>query len=191
MEDIKKGINKIFNLSIVTSVIIFVLGVFLFIQPDTIIHMISIVFGGIILVPGITTLIDYFKNKYQPSLITGVVTVIIGMILIINTKLVASILPFILGIFFIVNGINRLQYALELRKANHHNFVASLVISILIILSGILFVINPFGGALVITKVMGVFMIIYSILDIVNSIIIKREVRNVEKIIEAQIVEKN
>lgn len=191
MEDIKKGINKIFNLSIVTSVIIFVLGVFLFIQPDTIIHMISIVFGGIILVPGITTLIDYFKNKYQPSLITGVVTVIIGMILIINTKLVASILPFILGIFFIVNGINRLQYALELRKSNNKNFVASLVISIVIILSGILFVINPFGGALVITKVMGIFMIIYSILDIANSIIIKREVRNVEKVIEAQIVEKN
>lgn len=190
MEDIKKGMNKIFNLSIVTSVIIFVLGIFLFVEPDVIINMISIVIGGIILIPGITTLIDYFKNKYQPSLITGVVTVIIGMILIINTKLVASILPFILGIFFIVNGINRMQYALELRKTNNSNYVASLVISILIILSGILFVINPFGGALVITKVMGIFMIIYSILDIVNSIIIKREVRNVEKVLEAEIIEK-
>lgn len=190
MEDIKKGMNKIFNLSIVTSVIIFVLGIFLFVEPDVIINMISIVFGGIILIPGITTLIDYFKNKYQPSLVTGVVTVIIGMILIINTKLVASILPFILGIFFIVNGINRMQYALELRKTNNGNYVASLIISILIILSGVLFVINPFGGALVITKVMGMFMIIYSVLDIVNSIIIKKEVNNVEKIIEAEVVEK-
>lgn len=43
MEDIKKGMNKIFNVSIATSVIILVLGIFLFIQPDTIIHMISIV----------------------------------------------------------------------------------------------------------------------------------------------------
>ena len=49
MEDIKKGMNKIFNVSIATSVIILVLGIFLFIQPDTIIHMISIVLGGIIL----------------------------------------------------------------------------------------------------------------------------------------------
>ena len=174
MEDIKKGMNKIFNASIVTSVIILVLGIFLFIQPDTIIRIVSIILGGIILVPGITSLLDYFKNKYQPSLITGIVTIIIGLILIINTELVASILPFILGIYFIINGINRLQYALELKKQNI-NYTTSLVFSILIILCGILFIINPFGGALVITKVMGIFMIIYAVLDLANSIVIKKE----------------
>lgn len=174
MEDIKKGMNKIFNASIVTAVIILVLGVFLFIQPDTIIRMISIILGGIILIPGITSLIDYFKNKYQPSLITGIVTIIIGLILIINTKLVASILPFILGIYFIVNGINRLQYALELRR-QRINYTISLTFSILIIICGVLFIINPFSGALVITKVMGIFMIVYAILDLTNSIIIKKE----------------
>lgn len=174
MEDIKKGMNKIFNASIVTAVIILVLGVFLFIQPDTIIRMISIILGGIILIPGITSLIDYFKNKYQPSLITGIVTIIIGLILIINTKLVASILPFILGIYFIVNGINRLQYALELKR-QRINYTISLTFSILIIICGILFIINPFSGALVITKVMGIFMIVYAILDLTNSIIIKKE----------------
>jgi len=174
MENIKKGMNQIFNISIVTSVIIFVLGIFLFIQPDTIIRIVSIVLGGIILIPGITSLIDYFKNKYQPSLITGIVTVIIGLILIINTELVASILPFILGIYFIINGINRLQYALELKRQGI-NYTTSLVFSILIIICGILFIINPFGGALVITKVIGIFMITYSILDLTNSIIIKKE----------------
>ena len=174
MEDIKKGMTKIFNASIVTSVIILVLGIFLFIQPDTIIHMISIILGGIILIPGITSLIDYFKNKYQPSLISGIVTIIIGLILIINTKLVASILPFILGIYFVINGINRLQYALELKR-QQINYTISLAFSILIIICGILFIINPFGGALVITKVMGIFMIIYSLLDLSNSIIIKKE----------------
>ncbi len=175
MEDIKKGMNQIFNASIVTSVVILVFGIFLFIQPDVIIHMISIVLGGIILIPGITALIDYVKNKYQPSLITGVVTIIIGMILIVNTKLVASILPFILGIYFIVNGINRIQYALELKRQSV-NYVVSLIFSILIIICGILFIVNPFGGALVITKVMGIFMILYSVLDLTNSIIIKKEI---------------
>lgn len=179
MEDIKKGMNKIFNASIVTSVIILVLGIFLFIQPDTIIRLVSIILGGIILIPGITSLLDYFKNKYQPSLITGVVTILIGLILIINTELVASILPFILGIYFIINGINRLQYALEIKKQNI-NYTPSLVFSILIILCGVLFIINPFGGALVITKVMGIFMIIYAVLDLTNSIIIKREMNDIK-----------
>lgn len=188
MEEIKKGMNKIFNASIVTSVVILVLGIFLFIQPDTIIHMISIILGGIILIPGITTLIDYLKNKYQPSLITGVVTIIIGLILIVNTKLVASILPFILGIYFVVNGINRLQYALSLKKQNIH-CTTSLVFSILIILCGILFIINPFEGALVITKVMGIFMILYAALDLVNSAVLKREFQEAEQSMKSMIIE--
>lgn len=191
MEDIKRGMNKIFNVSIVASVVIMVLGIFLFVQPDLIINMISIILGLIILIPGITSLVDYFKNKNQTSLITGVVTMIIGFILIINTKLVASILPFILGIYFIINGINRLMYSIELKKQNVNN-ATSLFISLLIIICGILFMINPFGGALVITKVMGIFMILYSVLDIVNFIIIKKEMNDVhDNIIEAQIEEKN
>ena len=195
MDDIKKGMNKIFNVSIVTSVVILVLGIFLFIQPDTIIRIVSIIFGGIILIPGITSLIDYFKNKNQSSLITGIITMIIGMILIINTELVASILPFILGIYFIVNGINRLQYALELRK-QRINSTSSLVFPILIIVCGILFIINPFGGALAITKVMGIFMILYALLDLSNSIMLKREIQEVHDdmknaVIEISVEDKN
>lgn len=194
MEDIKKGMNKIFNASMVTSVVIFVLGIFLFIQPDTIIRMISIILGGIILIPGVIALIDYFKNKYYPSLICGVITVIIGLILIINTKLVASILPFILGIYFVVNGINRLHYALSLRKINV-NYTTSLIFSLLIILCGILFIINPFEGALVITKVIGIFMILYAVLDLANFIVLKKEFHEENEkatpiVIEAEVEEK-
>ena len=191
MEEIKKEMNRFFSLSMMTSVIIFVLGIFLFIQPDTIIRMISIVLGAIILIPGITSLIDYSKTKYQPNLITGVITVIIGLILIINTKLVASILPFILGIYFIINGINRLQYALDLKKQKMIPYRTSFFLSILIIVCGILFIINPFGGAIVITQVIGIFMVIYSILDICNSIVIKREMKQCQSgIIKATFKEK-
>lgn len=189
MEDIKKGMDKIFNTSIVTSAIILVLGIFLFIQPDTVINMISIILGVIILIPGLTALINYFRTKYSPNLITGVVTSIIGLILIVNTKLVASILPFILGIYFVVNGINRLQYALELKREAKTNYLISLIISMLIIICGILFIFNPFGGALVITKVMGMFMIIYAVLDICNSIVIKREIGDINKTVKNEIIE--
>lgn len=188
MDDIKKGMNSIFNTSIITSVVILVLGIFLFIQPDTIINMISIILGGIIIVPGIISLVDYFKNKNQASLISGIVTMLIGLILIINTKLVAGILPFILGIYFIISGITRLQYALQLKKQNI-NYTTSLVFSILIIICGTLFIINPFGGALVITKVMGIFMVIYSLLDLANTIIIKKEMNEVKQTMKNAIIE--
>ncbi len=187
----RKGLSKIFNLSILTSVVIFVLGIFLLFEPITVIRMISIVLGMIIIIPGITSLMDYRKTKYQPNLVTGVITVIIGLILIINTKLVVSILPFILGIYFVVNGINRLQYALELKKQKISQYRFSFFLSLLIIICGVLFIINPFGGAVKITQVIGIFMIIYAILDVWNSMIIKKEMKQArEKIIEAVIEEK-
>ena len=150
--------------------------------------MISIVLGGIILVSGIIALIDYFGSKYNPSLISGVITSIIGLILIINTKLVASILPFVLGIYFTINGINRLQYSLELKKEKM-NYLSSFIVSILIIVCGVLFIINPFGGALVITKVMGIFMIVYALLDLTNTIIIKKEMHDVKQKMKDAIIE--
>ena len=38
-------------------------------------------------------------------------------------------------------------------------------------------IVNPFGGALAITQVIGIFMIIYSALDIYSAVIIKKEIK--------------
>lgn len=198
LDKVRQGLGKIFNVSIVTSVIILVLGIFLFISADLIIRMISVILGVIILVPGVTSLVDYFKTKTNTSLIMGVITIIIALILMINTTFVASVLPFILGIYFVITGISRLQYALELKKSGSTNYTKSLFVSILIMVCGILFIINPFGGAIAITQVMGIFMIIYAILDLSNSVIIKRELREMTRaagmknaVIEVKAEEKN
>lgn len=189
MKNALKGINGLFNVSILTSVVILVIGIFLFIQPDTVIRMISVVLGIIFLIPGITALIDYFKEKNSASLVLGVITVLVSLILIIKTDLVASILPFILGIYFVVNGITRLQYALELKKQGYASFTTSLVFSLLIMLCGILFILNPFEGAMALTQMIGMFMIIYAALDISNTVVIKRGMRVVTKNMKDAIIE--
>ena len=111
------------------------------------------------------------------------------MILIVKTDLVASILPFILGIYFVINGISRLQYALELKKQGYSSYTTSLVFSLLIILCGILFIINPFEGALALTKLIGTFMIIYAILDISNTVIIKKGMKQATKEMKNAVIE--
>lgn len=196
MKNALKGINGLFNVSILTSVVILVIGIFLFIQPDTVIRMISVVLGIIFLIPGITALIDYFKEKNSASLVLGVITILVSLILIIKTDLVASILPFILGIYFVVNGITRLQYALELKKQGYTSFTTSLVFSLLIMFCGILFILNPFEGAMALTQMIGMFMIIYAALDITNTVVIKRGMKVVTKemknaVIEIEAEEKN
>lgn len=189
MKNALKGINGLFNVSILTSIVILVIGIFLFIQPDTVIRMISIVLGILFLIPGITSLIDYFKENNSGSLVIGIITIMISLILIIKTDLVASILPFILGIYFVINGISRLQYALQLKKQGYNSFTTSLVFSILIMLCGILFILNPFEGALALTKMIGTFMIIYAVLDISNTVVIKRGMKVVAKEMKNAVIE--
>lgn len=189
MKNALKGINGLFNVSILTSVVILVIGIFLFIQPDTVIRMISVVLGIIFLIPGITAMIDYFKEKNSASLVLGVITILVSLILIIKTDLVASILPFILGIYFVVNGITRLQYALELKKQGYTSFTTSLVFSLLIMICGILFILNPFEGAMALTQMIGMFMIIYAALDITNTVVIKRGMKVVTKNMKNAVIE--
>ena len=55
----------------------------------------------------------------------------------------------------------------------------SLIITIFMLIIGILLIFNPFEGAKMIAKMIGLFLVIYSILDIVQSLMIKKTVTEV------------
>ena len=180
MEGIKNGLKRLYNVSLFTSVVVFAVGIFLFINPGAVIDIIAIIVGILFMIPGVTSLIDYFKEKNQASLITGI----------------TSILPFIFGIFFVVNGINRLQYAMQIRKEYNVRDSKPLLMAILILLCGVIFIIYPLTVAETAFQIMGLFLCIYAILDISNHIMIKKEIKNVSNnmknaVIEIEAVEKN
>ncbi len=189
MKNTIKGINAFFNVSIFTSVIVFAVGIFLFINPSAVIDIIAVVIGLLFLVPGVTSLVDYFKEKNQASLITGIITIIVSIIIMAYRKIIASILPFIFGIFFVVNGINRLQYALEIKKAYNVKDSKPILMAILIILVGIIFIIYPLTVAETAFQIMGLFLCIYALLDISNHIMVKRSVNEVSKAMKDAVIE--
>lgn len=189
MKNTIKGINAFFNVSIFTSVIVFAVGIFLFINPSAVIDIIAVVIGLLFLVPGVTSLVDYFKEKNQASLITGIITIIVSIVIMAYRKIIASILPFIFGIFFVVNGINRLQYALEIKKAYNVKDSKPILMAILIILVGIIFIIYPLTVAETAFQIMGLFLCIYALLDISNHIMVKRSVNEVSKAMKDAVIE--
>ena len=184
MEFLKDKIKGLFVSSLISSIIMLVLGILLLIEPDFILGTISLIIGVVILVPGIISLIDYFKNKYNANLVVGVIACILGFAFIFNSEFVVSILPFVLGIYFIISGISKLQYGLTLRKNQVPNYMRAIIASILTLACGILLMINPFGGALAFTQVAGIFTIIYAVLDIYNACFIRKEMKQVIKRIE-------
>ena len=79
----------------------------------------------------------------------------------------------------IINSVNKIQIAMELRDNNIKSWLITFIFSILILILGVLFIINPFASAVLLGKTIGIFIVIYAILDIVDSVIIKLKAKDV------------
>ena len=119
----------------------------------------------------------------------GIVSVILGIIVIKNPKAIASIIPAILGISIIISSATKLQYAFELKANGNHLWKITMFISIISTLCGIVLLFNPFKAISYFTKVVGIFIVIYALLDMVSTYTIKRNVKVFYKTIENDIME--
>ena len=196
MKGIKNGLSKLYSISLFTSVIVLAIGIFLFINPTTVRDIIAVIVGILFLIPGITFLVDYFKEKNQGSLITGIIIIMVSIIIMIYREIIEMAFPFIFGIFFVVNGITRLQYAIQAKKEYNISDSKPFFMAILIMVVGVIFIMYPLTVAETAWKIMGLFLCIYSIIDIVNHIIVRRSIKvanNAMKnaIIEVEVNEKN
>ena len=189
MKNLVKSISMLYNVSLFTSVVVLAIGIFLFINPGTVMDIIAIIVGILFLIPGVTALVEYIKEKNQTSLFLGIAMIIIAVVVIVYKKLIESIFPFVFGIFFIINGITRLSYALSVRKEYGVNDSKPLFMAILIILCGGIFIIYPLTVAETAFQIMGLFLCIYAILDIVNHVVVKKDIKTATKAMKNAIIE--
>ena len=122
---------------------------------------------------------------------------ILGIIVISNPKGVASIIPFVLGIIIVLNSSAKLEYSIELKRANNHLWLSTMILSGFALLCGILLIFNPFEGVKFITKIVGIILFIYALIDIVATLRIRKTVKSAlkaiddKKIKEADVIEDN
>ena len=198
-----KFMSKFIKSTLVGSIGLAILGILLFFQSELTIVSISYIIGSILIAIGAIALLKYIKNMSNPinnelDIVYGIVTIVLGIVVISNPKGVASIIPFILGILMIISSATKLEYGLSLRKTGNNIWKSTSIISIITLICGVMLVINPFKGAEFITKVVGILLFIYAILDIISTIRISKTIKDifndkqiVEKVPEAVIVEDN
>lgn len=185
MEIIKTKIKSMYRTSMIFSIVLLIVGIFLLIKPETTLYAISYLVGIILIIWGIVPVISFFSDKENQnylefSFICGVFALIFGIIVMINPSIIGSIIPLLIGIWMVINGVTKLQYALSVKKLGM-DATTPIIISLVILICGILLIFNPFGGAVILTKLIGVFLIIYSVLDIVECYTLKTTFKSVEK----------
>ena len=111
-----------FKSSICASIILMILGLLLIFQSEVTITTISYIIGAALIALGVLALIRFIKSaknitemNFNLDIIYGLVTVILGIVIITNPKAIASILPIVLGIAIVLNSASKLQYAFILK----------------------------------------------------------------------------
>lgn len=188
----KNKLSKKFSAEIIASAVIFLFGLLLLLKSEITIITITYILGATLIGLGFLAVIKFTKNFKQNvggelDIIYGIVTIIMGLIVIKNPKVIGSIVPIILGIVIIIKSASKLQEAIELKVRESEMWLSTLIISIISLICGVILLFNPFQGAVVITQIVGGFIMLYSLLDIASTIIITKFAKNM--IVEADIVE--
>ena len=180
--------GNFFRISLSTSLIFLVFGILLFFNPESIISAISILFGAIAITYGIVELFVYIKSPEfnQSDLITGIIGIAIGILLIVKTNIIATIVPLVIGICIILLAIRKIILAISFKKNNYNGYIQMIVIGIITLACGIILILNPLKGAFIATQIVGLIISIYSIIDIIDSLLIKKNIDNVVKVIDVK-----
>lgn len=178
-DELKKTTSK----NMITSIIILIFGIFIFLKPDTTIKSISFLLGIILLMTGLNSIVSAFNNKTNPNQLNiaiGVIVIVMALVLFLNPTVIASIIPLLIGIYMIFSAALKLQYLYVLKTLTKNWDISVVITTIIVLILGVLLIFNPFKGVIAITKLIGIFLFVFAILDIANNINIKRKVKDIE-----------
>ena len=192
----KSMVKMITNCIIVVSVIALIVGVVLMSYPFESVEVFGVILGVYWIVQGISLIVLDVKarKKHVPfnGLLPGILGVLLGVLMMYNQAKVPGFMEaFIgisLGIWIIMNAFSNISFALSLRGSGAP--VALLVlINIISICLGGMILYSPIAGALSYVYATGIVLIVESIITIIYMIIVKKNSKDLEKVIEQAVKE--
>ena len=188
-------IKKAYRVSIVSSILLLLFGILLVMDAESFIKSVTALLGIILIVIGVFPIIDYFRYKKSGllsgiGLISGVFSLVCGLMFLLNDSMLMVLIPLFIGVWMIINGINKAQISFELKDSEESSWIITFVYSIVIIVLGAYFIINPMSGAKIVTNTLGIIICIYAVFDIIDCILIKIKYKNtikeIDKVIDEQ-----
>ena len=162
----KKGAWK----AVIGSLIILLFGILLVVWPDITIVVVANILGTVLIANGIYQIINYFIVKGQndflnDNLLTGILSLVVGIAAIVFGKDIAGIFRIIIGIWMIYEGIVRINTAIKLHAAGIKVWTYILIIAIAMLALGIFVTFN--AGAVI--QLIGWMMILSGAVGIVSD----------------------
>ena len=182
MDTLKNILRKSGWISILESVIFAIIGLVLVLKPEGTVKFCSYILGIIFICVGIYKIINYYLAKdnndfYNNDVVYGIIAIIIGIVTMVYSNTLGSIFRVIIGIWIIYSALIRISSSIKLKSMGLKIWSYSFILAIIMLACGIFIISN--SGAVIIT--IGISIIIYSVIDIIEDIIFMNNVKNILK----------
>ena len=170
---------RVKNAYTVMTICLIALGAALLFAPQLGLRTLCVVYGVFLIVYGVTKLSGYFAKDlfqlaFQFDLALGIVSIVLGIIIIKKTEYIIEILSTAIGIFMLVDGAFKIQTAVEAKRFGIENWWLILVMSF----AGILLLVTPFETAGMIVRLIGLNL---SLDGILNLFVVRNTVETIRR----------
>lgn len=185
LEKITFSFDKIILGSILLNVVFLIIGIVFYSKPSLSLETGAVVTGIYFILFGIYGIYEFFMRKLSPlfasKILVGILSIILGVFIVFyDPWKFIKLLTFSLGIYLIVLAISKIINAIMLKNHEYDGWIITLVISILLFIFGVLMVINPMVS-MEIVEVTGIFIILSSILEICNLLMIYSRAKDIRE----------
>ena len=175
---------------LISGLVFFILGIIIFLHPDTLVKFASYCLGGLLIGLGLYKMANYYIQDKRLGVVNrnemafGITAVVLGILFMFLAGTLELLLRFVVGGWLVVSGLGKI-FATFYTTDRDSKFYALIVVGIIYIAIG-LYIILVSNLAL---SIVGLFMMIYGLTDFISYFVYKTKQEIEEKEIKEELIE--
>lgn len=161
--------KKVGKTSLISAITFIILGIIIFVNPETVVKFISYFLGGILIIIGLYKTVNYYIQDKRLGVVNrneiafGITAIVLGIVFIFLASAIELLLRFVIGGWVVIAGLSKIMQTFYTTERGS-KFYALIVVGLILIAIG-LYIILVSNLAL---SIMGLFMVIYGIIDFIS-----------------------
>lgn len=189
LEKLKGDFGRLILGSIILNILFLIFGIIIFMNVNLTIEVVGVIIGIYFVVFGLFDIVEYLSKNVVPifkyKIFGAVISILLGLFIIFNPLKIVKIITFTLGIYLVVISILKLFTTFNLKKYGYDGWLVMLVTSFVLLIFGVFIAVNPMA-AMDLVQVAAIFIILSSILEICNLIMIYSKAKDIVKLFKKE-----
>ena len=171
---LKHPIFKYSARSILVSLFLLFLGIVIMIKADSILFWVIKIIGAVLIIDSVIRFIGFLRLDAEErsinfDIVRSLVEAVLGLVAIINSSSVVTLLYIFAGILVIIEGILHLQFVLSQRRILDH-WIPNFIISIFSVVVGVFIIANPLMTGKYVNMFIGIEIIVTALISLCGYI---------------------